>query len=156
MSLRKIKKALKNSSCWLTARSMKRPCETSWETKNNSSNCTRFLSQVRTKTLLDYIHGGDEDAIYEAWDFLRRYANNDLIEKYILDNKGGEFFENLQGKFTNRLDEQLKYETFLCRIKYYFICKIQSLSINTEKQEWSKNNFSYGDNLHMLGTILDI
>ena len=133
------------------AKTMLEKTPTSWERINKSSNRTRYLRQDETKTLLGYIHGGDEGAIYGAWDFLRRYASTELMEKFIIDNKRGKFFEHLQGKFTNKLDERmnqavaLKYETFLSRRKYDFICKIQSSTFNTEKQEWSKNTISYGD-----------
>ena len=37
---------------------------TSWETINDSSNCTRYSRQAGTKDLLSYIHGGVEAALY--------------------------------------------------------------------------------------------
>ena len=124
---------------------------TSCETINDSANCTRYSRQAETKDLLSYIHGGVEAALYGAWDFLRRYVRKELIEKFILENKRGKFFEHLHGKFGVKPEQSmnraiaLKYQTYLSHRKYKFVCKIQSSIFDIENQKWNKNIISYGD-----------
>ena len=82
---------------------------------------------------------------------MRRYAGKELITKFILENKRGKCFEHLHGKFGVKPEQlinraiALKYQTYLSRCKYKFVCKIQSSTFDIENQKWCKNIISYGD-----------
>lgn len=74
---------------------------TTWETINDSTSSTHYNRRKDTKTLLEYIHGGSNGAVYGAWDFLCRYAPDELLEQFFLERKKGKFFVKLYGKFGN-------------------------------------------------------
>ena len=129
---------------------------------NDSSNSTRYKRRTESKHILEYIHGGEEGAVYGAWDILVRYASKELMEKFIISYKRGKFIEKLYGKFAN-LDEKsestmkqalaTKYMSHLSRRKYNFICKIQKSIFDPDTQTWANKNISYGDYKINLRTV---
>ena len=103
---------------------------------------------------MGYIHGGLSGALCGAWDLILGYADEATVEKFILSYKRGKFIEKLYGKFNVQYLKgedamkraiALKYQTFISRRKYQFICKIQKNAFDTEKQELTKNIITYGD-----------
>ena len=51
---------------------------------NDVSNSSKYCRQKETKNILEYIHGGKDGALYDAWDYIARYTNKHLIEKFTL------------------------------------------------------------------------
>lgn len=100
------------------------------------------------------VHGGLHGAIYGAWDFIQSVSSNELMEKITLSYKRGNVFKDLYGKLsqdnTLKLNQAIatKYQTYLSRRKYDYICKIQSATFVPDKQQWITNCVSYGD-LHL-------
>jgi hypothetical protein len=127
---------------------------TTFEAINDSSNPTRYNRRSETKNILEYIHGGISGALFGAWDFILGYGDEALIEKLVISYRRGKFIEKLYGKFTDKhihSDDSMKralamkYQTFMSRRKFQFICKIQKRSFDIETQEWTKNSITYGD-----------
>ena len=46
----------------------------------------------------EYIHGGDEGALYGAWDFLASFASKEIIDKLISSYKRGKYSQGVFGK----------------------------------------------------------
>ena len=131
-----------------SARTRRENTPTTFENINDNSNSTRYKRQKETKDVLQYIHGGSEGAIYGAWDFLKRHASNELIEKLLLSYKRGKFLEKIYGKFTNVLEKgdiglkkalAKKYYAYLSRRKYNFMCRVQKSMFDPLTETWSAN-----------------
>ena len=108
---------------------------------------TRSEHTAKTKEVLEYIHGGEEGAVFGACEFLRRYATPEILQR-------GKFVEKLQGKFNDNFrksDQGMnqavasKYQLHLSRRKYSFLCKVQEKTFHVESQTWTNNSISFGD-----------
>ena len=53
---------------------------TTFEIISDFKSSTRYIRRQETKEMLEYIHGGDEGALYGAWDFLASFASKEIIE----------------------------------------------------------------------------
>ena len=51
----------------------------------DTSNSTRYNRQSDTRSMLEYVHGGSEGAIFGAWDFIQRFASSEQLEKLIIN-----------------------------------------------------------------------
>ena len=115
---------------------------------------TRSERTTKTKEVLEYIHGGEEGAVFGACEFLRRYATPEMLQNFVLSLQRGKFVEKLQGKFNDNFrksDQGMnqavasKYQLHLSRRKYSFLCKVQEKTFNVESQTWTNNSISFGD-----------
>ena len=125
---------------------------TTWELIK-SSKSTKYNRQKESMELLKYIHGGDEAAVFGAWDALCRLASPNQMEEFMLDYKKGKWFEKLYGKFSNiyhKSDDAMnqaiatKYKLQVYA-KYTFMCKIQKSMYDVDSQTWRKKVINYGD-----------
>ena len=106
-----------------------------------SNNTTRYRRRNETKQLLEFIHGGEEGAVFGAWDFLTKFCTEDKLETLMLNFKRGKFLQKIYDNVTDNgsNDERLtkaiatKYLGHLSRRKYVLICKIQESSFKGEK-----------------------
>ena len=125
--------------------------------KNPSSEdtprTTRYSRLSETKNMLEYIHGID-GAIFGAWDFLRKNASDETIEKFLVDYKKGKFIEKLNGKFNDSIQKSeeamneavaAKHKLHLSRRKFLFMYKIKSKIYEPETEKWNRKSISYGD-----------
>ena len=75
-----------------------------------SSN--RYRRRQETKQMLEYIHGGDEGALFGAWDFVASFASKEIIHKLISSYKWGKYlqevFEKAAVKHFNNFDNSTK------------------------------------------------
>ena len=71
---------------------------TSFEMISDFKNSTRYRRQQETKEMLEYIHGGDERALYGAWDFLTSFASKEIIDKLVASYKQGKYLQGVFGK----------------------------------------------------------
>ena len=103
---------------------------TSLEMISDSSNSTHYYRQNETRTMLQYIHGGSDGAIFGAWDFIQRFAPPELIEKLLINYKRGKFIESLHGKFSKTFRKSkeamnqaiaTKYQLHLSRRIHFFM-----------------------------------
>ena len=126
---------------------------TTWELIK-SSKSTKYNRQKESMELLKYIHGGDEAAVFGAWDALCRFASPNQMEEFMLDYKKGKWFEKLYGKFSNiyhKSDDAMnqaiatKYKLRMSGRKYTFMCKIQKSMYDVDSQTWRKKVINYGD-----------
>ena len=136
------------------ARKRRQNTPTTFETINDTTNSTRYKRRNETKNMLAYIHGGDQCAIFGAWDYISSHCNTQLMEKLILSFKRGKFLDKLYGKFTNVLQKSdsgmkkaiaMKYANHLSRRKYNFMCKIQKSTYDESKESWTNNAVVYGE-----------
>ena len=127
---------------------------TTFENINDSANRTHYNRRIEKKYILEYIHGGISGALFGAWDFILGYGDETLIEKFIVSYRRGKFIEKLYSKFSDKHFHSedsmkralpMKYQTFMSRRKFEFICKIQKRCFDIETQEWRKNSITYGD-----------
>ena len=126
---------------------------TTWELIK-SSKSTKYNRQKESMELLKYIRGGDEAAVFGAWDALCRLASPNQMEEFMLDYKKGKWFEKLYGKFSNiyhKSDDAMnqaiatKYKLHMSGRKYTFMCKIQKSMYDVDSQTWRKKVINYGD-----------
>ena len=158
IELEEIKEQLKKFRLILElkdyARKRRQNTCTTFESISDYNSSRRYRRRKETSDLLEYIHGGNEAAIYGAWDFIKSAANNDIMEKLVMSFKRGKFLENLYNNFSNNNDNDkamkkaiaTKYLNFLSRRKYEVMCKIQKASFDPDSKCWVDDTMiSYGD-----------
>ena len=132
-------------------RTVRENCPTNYELINDHKSL-RYKRLNETKNMLEYIHGGPEGALYGALDFIKRYAKEDLIEKFILDLKRGKFIEKLYGNFSKTFSSSAmgrnqaiakKYHSYLSGRKYDFIGKIETSAFDPSSQKWNQKSITY-------------
>ena len=93
------------------ARMRRQHNSTTFESIKDTSSSTRYRWQTETKNMLEYIHGGEDGAVYGAWDFVCRYTGKDLMEKLIL-------YYKVKSEAEVKKAVATKYLSFLSRRKY--------------------------------------
>ena len=58
--------------------------------------------------MLEYIHGGDEGALFGAWDFFASFASKEIIDKLISSYKRGKYLQGVFGKAVKRFNNLTK------------------------------------------------
>ena len=118
---------------------------TTFETITNRNSSVRFARKKDTKSVLRYIHGGIEGAIFGAWDFISTNISDNLLNDLIMQHKKGKFieakFNSLTKKYTfsdAAINQaiQVKYGLYLSRRKYQFHCRTMSSFYNPDKKTW--------------------
>ena len=118
---------------------------TTFENINDYDYSKRFRRREETHNILEYIHGGIDGAIYGAWDFLVAIADKDMFDKLITSYKRGLYlqgtFGNEMKKYANSEDAikravSIKYQSFLSRRRYQFICKTQRSVFDSANEVW--------------------
>ena len=66
---------------------------TTFETTTNRNSSVRVARKKDTKSVLRYIHGGIDRAIFGAWDFISTNISDDLLNDLITQYKKGTFIE---------------------------------------------------------------
>ena len=51
------------------AKARRKSSATTFEMVNNPKSSTRYRRRQETRNILEFIHGGEQGAIYGAWDF---------------------------------------------------------------------------------------
>ena len=72
---------------------------TSIEMINDYTSTTRYRRQNESKTMLEFIHGGESGAVLGAWDFLSRHVEEDLLTTLFTSYRRGKFIDKLRGRF---------------------------------------------------------
>ena len=130
------------------ARKRRQNTPTTFETINDTTNSTRYKRRNETKNMLAYIHGGDQCAIFGAWDYISSHCNTQLMEKLILSFKRGKFLDKLYGKFTNVLQKSdsgmkkaiaMKYAIIYHEENIISCAKYRSRPMNESKESWTNN-----------------
>ncbi|XP_022806312.1 uncharacterized protein LOC111343412 [Stylophora pistillata] len=131
------------------AKARRKSSATTFEMVNNPKSSTRYRRRQETRNILEFIHGGEQGAIYGAWDFIASCAKKEIMEKLITCHKRG---RSLQGVFRKAMKEygtseealkqavSIKYQAFLSSRKFQLICKTQSSVFNAEKDLWLPRN----------------
>lgn len=112
-----------------------------------------------------HIHDGQEGAIYGAWDFLASIISSDLLDKLISSYQRGTYLQGMFGRALSKYrnsDEALmqaianKYQNFLSRRKFNFICKTQSSYFDPDTELWLPRNIKYlGVNIKLMRHVSD-
>lgn len=115
---------------------------TTYEMITNPNNSNRYRRRKETADIFNYIHGGEEAAIYGAWDLIGSSASKEVFDKLISTYKRGKYLQGVFGKAIsdysnseNALQQAvaMKYQNFLSRRKFDLICKTQSSVFNAER-----------------------
>ena len=105
------------------------------------TSSTRYRRRAESKSVLEYIHGGFNGAVFGAWDFLSHSLKFEQLQDLLTRFKKGKFIEELRGKFNAKyrnndvaLKKALatKYTSYLSRRKYQFMCNIQNSLFTTD------------------------
>jgi len=122
---------------------------TTYEMVTNTKSSTRYRRRQETRDVLEYVHGGDDGAVYGAWDFATSSASKETMDKLIGGYKRGKYLQGVFGKAIrdfNNSEEALKqavamkYQTYLSRRKFDFICKTQCSVFNADEKVWLPRN----------------
>ena len=71
------------------ARSRRAQNATTFDMISDVKSSTRYRRRQESKDMLEYIHGGEEGAIFGAWDLIAAYATNETMDKLIASYKRG-------------------------------------------------------------------
>ena len=127
---------------------------TTFEIISDFKSSTRYRRRQETKEMLEYIHGGDEGALYGAWDFLASFASKEIIDKLISSYKRGKYLQGVFGtavKDFNNSEEALKqavavkFQNYLSRRKFNLVCKTQSSVYDADQEVWLPRNIKCMD-----------
>ena len=108
---------------------------TTLETITNGKSATRYRRREETKNVLEFIHGGEDGALFGAWDFLSANAPKETMENLIGKYKRGKYMEGIVRQTVKELTQTnsslsqavaLKYNNFFSRTKFNLLCKIKS------------------------------
>ena len=116
--------------------------------------------------MLEYIHGGEDRAIFGAWDLIVAHALNETMDKLIASYKRGKYLQGVFGKaikdFHNS-EEALKqavtikyqnYQNYLSRCKFKLVCRTQSSVYDAEQEVWLPRNLKCMDTNIALSKIV--
>ena len=116
--------------------------------------------------MLEYIHGGDEGALFGAWDFVASFASKEIVDKLISSYKWGKYLQGVFEKdvkhFNNFNKEALKqavavkFQNYLSRRKFNLVCKMQSSVHNAEQKVWHPRNIKCMDAEIALPNVSDL
>ena len=105
--------------------------------------------------MLEYIHGGDEGALFGAWDFFASFASKEIIDKLISSYKRGKYLQGVFGKAVKRFNNfnkealkqavAVKFQNYLSRRKFNLVCKMQSSVYDAEQEVWLPRNIKCMD-----------
>ena len=136
------------------AEAKKKEAGKAFEIISDFKSSTRYRRRQETKEILEYIHGGDEGALYGAWDFLASFASKEIIDKLISSNKRGKYLQGVFGtavKDFNNSEEALKqevavkFQNYLSRRKFNLVCKTQSSVYDADQEVWLPRNIKCMD-----------
>ena len=122
---------------------------TSFEMINDHASSTRYKRRQETDEVLTYIHGGRNGAILGAWDFVSAHISQSLLDKLISSYKRGKYLQGIFGKAVKNYCQSedamkkavaIKYQNYLSRRKYNFVCKTQNSVFDPEKELWVPRN----------------
>ena len=122
---------------------------TTLETITNGKSATRYRRREETKNVLEFIHGGEDGALFGAWDFLSANAPKETMENLIGKYRRGKYVEGIVIQTVKELTQTnsslsqavaLKYNNFLSRRKFNLLCKTQSSVFDTDKEVWVPRN----------------
>ena len=130
----------------------------------NPKSTTRYKRREETEEALRYIHGGLDGAIFGAWDFLVGNISDDtLLDKLISSYKRGRYLQGIFGKAIKDYNKSedaikkavaIKYQNFLSRRKYMFVCKTQNSVFDPDKELWVPRNFKcLGVNVRLPSSV---
>ena len=104
--------------------------------------------------MLQYIHGGEEGAIFGAWDLIAAYATNETMDRLIASYKRGKYLQGVFGKavkdFHNSEEPHkqavaIKYQNYLSRRKFKLMCRTQRPVYEAEQEVWLLRNLKCMD-----------
>ena len=147
------------------AKTLRQNTSTSSEMINNPNSSTRYRRRHETKNVLEFIHGGEEGSLHGAWDYLSSAAPQSQMEIFLKGYKRGRFLQGIFGKAMKEYANSeealkqavaMKYQAFLSRRKFQFICKTQSSVFNAEQNVWVPRNInSAGVNVSLPRIVSD-
>ena len=127
---------------------------TTFEIISDFKSSTRYRRRQETKEMLEYIHGGDEGALYGAWDFLASFASKEIIDKLISSYKRGRYLQGVFGTAVNDFNNSeealkqavaVKFQNYLSRRKFNLVCKTQSSVYDADQEVWLPRNIKCMD-----------
>ena len=136
------------------AEAKKKEAGKAFEIISDFKSSTRYRRRQETKEMLECIHGGDEGALYGAWDFLASFASKEIIDKLISSYKRGKYLQGVFGtavKDFNNSEEALKqevavkFQNYLSRRKFNLVCKTQSSVYDADQEVWLPRNIKCMD-----------
>ena len=148
------------------ARSKRNQNATTFDMIVDIKSSTRYRRRQETKDVLEYIHGGEEGAIFGAWDLIAAYASKEIMDKLIASYKRGKYLQGVFGKAVkdfNNSEEALKqavamkYQNYLSRRKFKLVCKTQSSVYDAEQEVWLPRNLRCMDaNIALPKVVSDL
>ena len=131
------------------ARTRRENTSTTLETITNADSSTRYRRRKETKNVLEYIHGGEQGALLGAWDFVAANMKKEMMDNLIGKYKRGKYLEGIVGEAMKEFNKStssmaqavaFKYQNFLSRRKFNFMCKTQSSVFDPNDEVWVPRN----------------
>lgn len=103
---------------------------------------------------MEFIHGGQEGALYGAWDLLVSLGSSKQIEQLITNFKNGRFLYGHFNAITKKFESSdaalrqalvLKYNNYLSTRKYRFQCRTLNSLFDPDKETWVPRNKKVDD-----------
>ena len=148
------------------ARSRRTQNATTFDMISDVKSSTRYRRRQESKDMLEYIHGGEEGAIFGAWDLIAAYATNERMDKLIASYKRGKYLQGVFGKAVKDFHNSeealkqtvaIKYQNYLSRRKFKLVCKTQSSVYDAEQEVWLPRNFKcMGTNIALPKIVSDL
>ena len=127
---------------------------TTFELVHDHKSSTRYRRRCESKDVMEFIHGGQEGAVYGAWDLLLSLGSNKQVEHLITNYKKGRFLQGHFNTLTKKFESSdialrqalvLKYNNYLSTRKYRFQCKTLNSLFDPDKETWIPRNKKVSD-----------
>ena len=116
--------------------------------------------------MLECIHGGEEGAIFGAWDLIAACATNETMDKLIASYKRGKCLQGVFGKAVKNFHNSeealkqavaIKYQNYLSKCKFKLVCRTQSSVYDTEQEVGLLRNLKcMGTNIALPKIVSDL
>lgn len=109
----------------------------------------RYRRRKEIEKVLQFIYGGVIGFYYGVWDYIVVNFFKELIDEFVSGYKRGKYFQEIFGKVMKEFQllfelikyvVVMKYQNFLFRRKFNFVCKIQFFFFNGENEVWIFRN----------------
>ena len=148
------------------ARSKRTQNATTFDMISDVKSSTRYRRRQKSNDMLEYIHGGEEGAIFGAWDLIAAYATNETMDKLIASYKKGKYLQGVFGKAVKDFHDSeealkqavaIKYQNYLSRRKFKLVCRTQSSVYAADQEVWLPRNLKcMGTNIALPKIVSDL
>ena len=141
----------------LGSRTKRRSNPTTLDMVLDPNSSTKYRRRCESKEMMEFLHGGQEGALFGAWDLLLSIGSSSQIEQLFCNLKKGKFLEGHFNALTKKFESSdvalrqalvLRYNNYLSTRKYRFQCKTMNSLFNPNTETWIPRN-SKVDNMQI-------